>query len=121
MDRVIQLSNEAHIIKSSQEAIMLSRLPSYINGIHVAGFRATGLLDLSRIKLSLLFMHKNKNHHEDEPTLKKALKTLHGPDDLLETAASTDPVFIITWVSTRTPAIDERNIHHADLDDHTLH
>ena len=121
MNWVTQLSNEAHIIKSSQEAIMLSRLSPYINGIHVAGFRATGLLHLSRIKLSLLFMHKNKNHHEDEPTLKKALKTLHGPDDLLETAASTDPVSVVTCVSTRTPAIDERNIHHADLDDHTLH
>ena len=121
MDRVIEPSNEAHIIRSSQETIMLSRLSSYINGIHVAGFCATGLLDLSRIKLSLLFMHKNKNHHEDEPTLKKALKTLHGPDDLLGTAASTDPVSVVTCVSTRTPAIDERNIHHADLDDHTLH
>ena len=94
---------------------MLSRLSSYINGIHVAGFCATGLLDLSRIKLSLLFMHKNKNHHEDDPTLKKALKTLHGPDDLLGTTASTYPVSIVT------PAIDERNIHHADLDDHTVH
>ena len=66
-------------------------------------------------------MHKNKNHHEDEPTLKKALKTLYGPDDLLGTAASTDPVSVVTCESTRIPEIDERNIHHTDLDDHTLH
>ena len=121
MDRVIEPSNEDHIKRSSQEPVMLSGLSSYINGIHVAGFCATGLLDLSRIKLILLFMHKNKNHHEDDPTLKKALKTLHGPDDLLGTTASADPVSVVTCASTQTPAIDERNIHHADLDNHTLH
>ena len=121
MDRVIEPSNEDHIKRSSQETIMLSRLSSYINGIHVAGFCATGLLDLSRIKLSLLFMHKNKNHHEDDPTLKKALKTLHGPDDLVGTTASTEPVSVDTCVRTRTPAINERNIHHADSDNHTLY
>ena len=36
-------------------------------------------------------MYKNKRIMKADPTLKKTLKTLYGPDDLLGTVENTDP------------------------------
>ena len=36
-------------------------------------------------------MYKNKRIVKADPTLKKTLKTLYGPDDLLGTVENTDP------------------------------
>merc|ERR1712243_140354 len=70
---------------------------AYINGIHVAGFCATGLLDFIKDQIGACSScTRTKMVMKGDSTLKKTLKTLYGPDDLLGTAASTDPMSIVT-------------------------
>merc|ERR1711973_90225 len=70
---------------------------SDINGIHVAGFCATGLLDFIKDQIGACSScTRTKMIMKGDSTLKKTLKTLYGPDDLLGTAASTDPMSIVT-------------------------
>jgi len=70
---------------------------SYINGIHVAGFCATGLVDYIKDQIGACkSCTKTKMLMKGDSTLKKSIKTLYGPDDLLGTASSTDPMSIVS-------------------------
>ena len=70
---------------------------AYINGIHVAGFCATGLLDFIKDQIGACkSCTRTKMLMKGDSTLKKALKTLYGPDDLLGAASSTDPMSIVS-------------------------
>merc|ERR1712081_152433 len=70
---------------------------AYINGIHVAGFCATGLREFVADQIGACSScTRTKLVMKGDSTLKKTLKTLYGPYDLLGTAASTDPMSIVT-------------------------
>ena len=70
---------------------------SYINGIHVAGFCATGLVDYIKDQIGACkSCTRTKMLMKGDSTLKQSLKTLYGPDDLLGTASSTDPMSIVS-------------------------
>merc|ERR1712208_259523 len=72
-------------------------LQSYINGIHVAGFCATGLIDFINDQIGACkTCTRTKMPMKGDSTLKKTLKTLYGPDDFLGTASSTDPMAIVS-------------------------
>merc|ERR1711905_32821 len=70
---------------------------AYINGIHVAGFCATGLLDFIKDQIgACTSCTRTKMVMKGDSTLKKTLKTLYGPDVLLGTASSTDTMSIVS-------------------------
>merc|ERR1712163_85931 len=67
---------------------------SYINGIHVAGFCATGLVDFIKDQIGVCKLCiRTKMLMKGDSTLKQTLKTLY---DLLGTASSTDPMSIVS-------------------------
>merc|ERR1711962_1304235 len=69
---------------------------SYINGIHVAGFCATSLIDFIKDQIGACkTCTRTKMLMKGDSTLKQTLKTLYGPDDFLGTASSTDPMSIV--------------------------
>ena len=83
---------------------------AYINGIHVAGFCATGLYEFIKDQIGACSScTTTKMIMKGDSTLKKALKTLYGPDDLLGAAASTDPMSIVSCDEIGPFYIQDRN------------
>ena len=71
---------------------------AYINGIHVAGFCATGLLDFIKDQIGACSScTRTKMVMKGDSTLKKTLNTLYRPDDLLETTAITYQMSTVTF------------------------
>ena len=70
---------------------------SYISGIHVAGFCATGLVDFIKDQIGACeTCAQTKMLMKGDSTIAQTMKKLYGPDDFLGLAASTNPLSILS-------------------------
>ena len=96
MDRGIEPTNEDYIQKVHKKLSCGLGPQAYINGIHVAGFCATGILDFIKDQIEACSScTRRKIVMKGDSTLKKTLKTPYGPDDLLGNATGTGPMSIV--------------------------
>ena len=71
--------------------------PSYINGIHIAGFCSTGLLQFIKDQIrACQSCAQTKMLLKAVSSLAQSMKSLYGPDDVLGEAANPDPMRIIS-------------------------
>merc|ERR1712112_446345 len=70
---------------------------SYINGIHVAGFCATGLMGFIKDQIGACeTCAQTKMLMKGDSTIAQTMKKLYGPDDFLGLAASANPLSILS-------------------------